>query len=102
MRHILAVLFLAAAIVIAVRAAAEYRPGSGALSAPPGSLPDPGAYVPPVNLPPPRQFPAPAPYMEPTRPYSTAPEGLYPPEGRAAYGSGFDRLDPRGKWPRRE
>jgi hypothetical protein len=106
MRHVLAVLFLIVAVTLAMRAAAEYRPGTGALPAPHfGGQPDPGNYVPPVNVPPAtRSFPTPAPYpgAGDSRSYSTAPEGIYPPEGSAAYGSGFDRLDPRGKLPKRD
>jgi hypothetical protein len=105
MRHILAALFLVFAMALAVRAAAEYRPGTGALAAPPaGGFPDPQSYVPPQNVPRERNFPTPAPYPGPSssQPYSTAPEGIYPPEGSAAYGSGFDRLDAGQKRPNRE
>ena len=100
MRHVFAVLFLILAVTLAVRAAAEYRPGTGPLPAPQqGGQPDPRAYVPPVNVPPTHSFPNAAPYpaSSGSSGYSTAPEGIYPPEGSAAYGSGFDRLDPRGK-----
>jgi hypothetical protein len=96
MCHILAALFLVLAVVLAVGAAAEYRPGTGTLGAPPsGGVPDYSTYRPPQNMPRQRSFPTPAPHpgRSSSQPYSTAPEGIYPPEGSAAYGSGFDRLD---------